>query len=83
MEKAKKSSKLLLSDIFHHCLLCQYFWVSVTRENQIQPIFQQSSTESDKMLAQFELPVMHVSVLVPFCRINSYLSLQEFIGYLT
>lgn len=83
MEKAKKSSKLLSSDIFHHCLLCQYLWVPVTRENRIQAILQQSSTESDEMLAQFELPVMHYSVLVPFYRINSYLSLQEFIEYLT
>lgn len=82
IEKEKRN-KLLLSGIFHYCLFCQYLSIPVTRENQIQPVLQQSSTESDKVLARWELPVMHFSVLVPFDRINLNLSLQESMGYLT
>ena len=80
--KGKQNNKLLLSDIFHHCLLYQYLWIRVTRENWVQCILQQSSTESDEALAQWELPVMHFSVLVPFDWINLNFSLQESINYL-
>lgn len=79
----EENNKLLLSDIFHHCLLCQCLWIPVTRDNQIQPILQRSPTESDKTHAQWELLVMHFSVFVPFDQINLNLSLQESMGYLT